>query len=196
MVRHTGATGILLNGAFTAHLPAPSYRKSRGLLMIELLGTSNVYNTIDRHSFEGIEPFTLVLWQKTLLMEYRWDGNILHRQQKNLGQAQIWSSATLYNKQMQQERQTWFSHWLDACQDPGIDEIVAFHEQSHNTEYGIRMRRTSGIATASITSAHIQADQLNMRYRDLASGVDFVVQSCLPFSTATSVTTNHETIVV
>ena len=43
-VNETGTAAALLNGAFIKHIPHPPYRKSRGLIFLDLLSSDNILN--------------------------------------------------------------------------------------------------------------------------------------------------------
>ena len=58
----------LLNGGFTSHDRLEAYRMSRGIIVLDLLTTTDLYTTINDYDFDGIEPFTIILvdWYKEL----------------------------------------------------------------------------------------------------------------------------------
>lgn len=188
VINHEGTTGILLNGAFTAHVQQPPYCISRGLLLIELFNQLDVSQHIQPRLFDGIEPFTLILWEHSNLLEYRWNGTELYIKQLPTHKPHIWSSATLYNASMQQEREVWFEEWYQKHSSFSAEKILHFHThtQAANKEYGIRMQRSNGIQSASITTAHIQPDAIQIIHRDLQMQIDYVLETALPVSTIVS----------
>lgn len=107
----------LLNGGFKNHyLTTPSntkYRKSRGIIVLDLLKESDINSALSEIDLNNIEPFTLVIvdWNNDLqLIELVWDGKLKHI--KNLEQKhRIWSSATLYDNDMKSMREDWFMDW-------------------------------------------------------------------------------------
>src|SRR3954467_3372845 len=52
---------VLLNGAAEKHKWNPPYRKSRGLIVIELIGSGAPLETWKTLDLDNIEPFTIVL---------------------------------------------------------------------------------------------------------------------------------------
>ena len=69
----------LLNGAFEKHQRKEFYRKSRGIIVTELLTVEDAVSEIEQTNFIDIEPFTLVLidFKKELkIFELIWDGEI------------------------------------------------------------------------------------------------------------------------
>jgi hypothetical protein len=194
VVKQTGVTGILLNGAFEKHIPNPPYRMSRGLMMLELLSQPDIPAAIQLFSFAGVEPFTLIFWDKVHLVEYRWNGIYLHQQPKDANQPHIWSSATLYNQAMQADRNEWFIHWLAKTPNPGQAYMLDFHLNAggDNNDYGIRMQRQNGIQTVSITSAQLNHSHVQMQYKDLISGIDFLFEADLQMLASSSDTIFNE----
>src|SRR5258706_5870429 len=74
-VHENGNIIVVLNGIFKFHEPAPPYRKSRGLIVLELLEHESPFNVFRSISLDEIEPFTLVIWEEDELFECRWDGD-------------------------------------------------------------------------------------------------------------------------
>ena len=58
-----GRTLCLLNGAFTRHTRNTPYRKSRGIILMELLATTS-QSDIESYDFDKIESFTLIWLEK------------------------------------------------------------------------------------------------------------------------------------
>src|ERR1043165_8417400 len=46
-LKENGDAGVLLNGAFEKPLPAPSYRKSRGLVFLEIMQAPLLIDEVD-----------------------------------------------------------------------------------------------------------------------------------------------------
>src|SRR4051812_16770614 len=66
-----GAAAVLLNGAFIKHAPGGSYRKSRGLVLLDIVASHDALLSWQRIDLENIEPFTVVLWCNGQLYEGR-----------------------------------------------------------------------------------------------------------------------------
>ena len=69
-----GQAIVFLNGGLVRHIPQPPYRKSRGLILLDLLNCANAFNYFQSISLHHIEPFTAVIWIDGRLFECRWDG--------------------------------------------------------------------------------------------------------------------------
>ena len=64
---------VLLNGAQEKHISKNNYRKSRGLIVLELMFSDNAldhWNTID---LTNIEPFTIVYFENNNLIQLQWN---------------------------------------------------------------------------------------------------------------------------
>ena len=157
----------LLNGGFTKHVRAASYKMSRGIIVKELLKVNNPVEIINQFDFNGIEPFTIVLvdWEKTLnAYELVWDGEEKHFQE--LGdQPKIWSSSTLYDEGMKQLRKDWFADWLKENTEISQENIVAFHQDDTRGEEGVSLKmKRSRVETVSTTSVKKEKNHVTMDY--------------------------------
>ena len=160
----------LLNGAFEKHQRKEFYRKSRGIIVTELLAVEDAVSEIQQTNFIDIEPFTLVLIDfknELKIFELVWDGQNKHFQQLE-HTPKIWSSATLYNEDMKLERQAWFADWLQENKVFLKNKILSFHKDSSKgtKETAVKMKRTF-VETVSITSIIKNKSVLLMNYFDL-----------------------------
>lgn len=157
----------LLNGGFTKHIRANSYKMSRGVIVKELLKVENPVKIINHFNFEGIEPFTIVLvdWSVELVAyELVWDGQFKHfKQLKN--KPNIWSSSTLYNDEMKQLRKQWFANWLKDHSIYNQSDIVTFHQNETlgTQETSLKMKRIN-VETVSTTSIIKKKNDVTMTY--------------------------------
>lgn len=117
-ISEKGRTLCLLNGAFQKHTRNTPYRKSRGIILMELLAMDSA-TEIETYNFDKIESFTLIwiekIQDKISLIEYRWveQENKLYQKRLATTLSHIWSSATLYTPQMAEKREEWLEQWLD-----------------------------------------------------------------------------------
>ena len=160
----------LLNGAFEKHQRKEFYRKSRGIIVTELLAVEDAVSEIQQTNYIDIEPFTLVLIDfknELKIFELVWDGQNKHFQQLE-HTPKIWSSATLYNEDMKLERQAWFADWLQENKVFSKNKILSFHKDSSKgpKETAVKMKRTF-VETVSITSIIKNKSVLLMNYFDL-----------------------------
>ena len=67
-----------------------------------------IHDFFDSYALEGIEPFTMIIWDQGLLYDFRWDKEKRSIQQLDHQKRQIWSSVTLYNPDQRQQRKEFF----------------------------------------------------------------------------------------
>ncbi len=156
----------LLNGGFEDHKQQDSYARSRGLIVKELLIAEDFVKGSHHIDLETIEPFTIVcvLWEEELkLYEFVWDGFEKHLKELDI-QPAIWSSSTLYTKQMKDLRQDWFREWfIGRSLTP--ENILEFHKKAGVglPEVDVFMRRDV-VGTVSITQVQRLEGGLEMDY--------------------------------
>lgn len=170
--RNSGDVAVLLNGAFTAHVPQPRYRQSRGTLLLRLMQAPNIFQAFIDEDLQGIEPFTLVLFMNKRLWECRWTGNEKSAKELLVNQPYIWSSATLYNGTVIQKRESWFAHWLRQHKKPSQADVIRFHTNAGDGDCSndVWMKRESGLQTVSVTSITIERGYTKMFYLDALDG--------------------------
>jgi len=160
----------LLNGAFQKHKHEPPYRMSRGLVVLDFFEYGTVAQFVSNYYFEGIEPFTMVLFDNGKLYEFRWDGSEKHLLELDAEKAHIWSSSTLYNDEIKSRRISWFQNWLNAEQENSPAEILKFHQTAgaDDKENGLVMSRfNNAVCTVSITQVLRSIDAFMMNYYDM-----------------------------
>ena len=164
-----GDAAVLLNGAFVKHRrEAAGYRRSRGLVFLEIAQAAAPLRAFGDSVLEGIEPFTLILFAGGRLYECRWDGRDRHMAGLREDSPHIWSSATLYDVEAAKERQRRFGEWHKAAVRIDGKSIVDFHRCAMLNDGGAH--EGEEMATVSITSIRIGAGETSMRYIDLRSG--------------------------
>lgn len=166
---------VLLNGAEEKHVWNPPYRRSRGLIVLDLLGSESPIETWGKIKLEKVEPFTLVLFQTEVLYQLRWNG--IEKSQVTLqsNQNYIWSSSTLYNKEIREQRAKWFSTFLDTTPAVTADEMFRFHRhtESDNAQHGLVINRHDKLKTLSITQSIIEQNKITVTHHDLINELEF-----------------------
>jgi hypothetical protein len=168
-IHQNGNAVIFLNGGFVSHVPQPPYRKSRGLILLDLINNDAPIRSFEKISLEGIEPFTAVIWCDEKLFECRWDGRKKYQVELPRDVSHIWSSATLYDGATVTKRKIWFDEWLQTHPNPNQDEIMHFHQftgdgDQHND---LMMNRDGKVFTVSVTSAFIGGGKIHTQYLDV-----------------------------
>jgi uncharacterized protein with NRDE domain len=165
-----GHAAVLLNGAFKKHIPSPPYRKSRGLIFLELLSSPDLHLRFQSMNLHKIEPFTVIYWNGAVLYELRWDAERKYNVQLDAATPHMWSSATLYDDDIMHRRTSWLNEWRKKHPAPGIKDIMQFHltggegDQSND----LRMNRNGEMSTLSITAMKLSRQSGMMKYLDLA----------------------------
>lgn len=167
-LKENGDAGVLLNGAFLPHKPKPGYRRSRGLLFLDMLSQKSPSRYFDSIDLENIEPFTLLVFESGSLYEFRWDGNEKYCRQLPVTRPQIWSSATLYDGLIIKKREQWFASFLNQRPAPTQLDILNFHRfgGDGSTINDLLMERDNTYSTVSITSIFLTPDRGGMKYID------------------------------
>lgn len=164
-VSESGNAIILLNGAFENHQKKAEYRKSRGLIVLDLMVQENIFSAIQTIALQNIEPFTLIILADKKLAEFRWDGTEKYFEVLNQNLPYIWSSATLYDAKAQEKRIGIFKEFL---KNKAISEsnIWDFHHQkTDDLENGITIKRENTIQTISTTQLII-SDEILLQHHD------------------------------
>ncbi|WP_336514025.1 NRDE family protein [Pollutibacter soli] len=180
-LHENGHAIVFLNGGFVGHITKPPYRKSRGLILLEIADSFAPVTVFEKIQLENIEPFTAIISDKNVLFECRWDGDQKHIAEKDPAIPHIWSSVTLYDEEIIQKRTGWFKAWLDSASEHSQEEILHFHEftgdgDGHND---LKMNRGGAVYTVSITSIAINDSGGMMYYHDLRNHKRY--RNSLPF---------------
>ena len=149
--------GVLLNGAFTKHRRRAAYRKSRGLVFLEIVGADDPLDRWRQVDLKDIEPFTLILFINKILLECRWDGEQRYVRELEINRPHIWSSVTLYDAVTQAEREEMLANWWDP-NTVSMDAILDLHR---------RMQHEGEVMTVSITTLRVGQRRARLRYIDL-----------------------------
>ena len=161
----------LLNGGFVYHTSRAFYKKSRGLIVKQLLKAVDVRKELEYIDLIDVEQFTLTIvdWNNDLeLLEFVWDG-----QQKHLKKLEqlpnIWSSSTLYDDDIKQLRKDWFLNWQNT-HDFSTSNILKFHKTAGIGDKHIDVLMNRGLGgTVSITSIKKENNSIGMIYEDIVT---------------------------
>lgn len=159
----------LLNGAFEKHSHRPPYKRSRGLMVLDLFTYPGADAFARDYDFDGMEPFTLVLIDHDRLFELRWDEKTTHFKELNASDFHIWSSATLYAEPVREKRTEWFRNWLQGRSDFSLEAIHSLHRTGGEGDpwNDYIMNRNGIVQTVSITHIVKQSGSLEFIYHDL-----------------------------
>ncbi len=167
-VADNATVAVLLNGAFEKHIAKPPYRKSRGLILLEIIESDQPLLFFNNLNLDNIEPFTIVLYQPALLYELRWDGITKYEKQLDISGNYIWSSSTLYSDEIINHRENLFQQFLHSPDGITVAGIRNFHSNNNgDAENGFIIDRQTGMKTFSITQVVVNYEAVNFLHSDL-----------------------------
>ena len=173
-VAESGTVLVLLNGADEKHQLKPSYRKSRGLIVLDLISSNSPIEEWNSSDLSDIEPFTIVLFQDKKLFQLRW--NEVEKSTLNLdvNQSHIWSSSTLYPKEIREHRAELFQNFI-VSNEISAEKLFQFHRytKGDDSENGLIINRNGELKTLSITQTVIQENKIVLSYHDLQNQQEF-----------------------
>lgn len=160
---------VLLNGAKEKHIVKERYRKSRGLIVTQLIASKNLIAEWNEIDLEAIEPFTLVVFYQEKLFQLQWNEVEKSFLELEATKSYIWSSSTLYEKEIRAERASWFQVFMVSNEVTTPQKLLQFHQftQGENKKYGLQINRNNLLKTVSITQCEIINDKLTFNYIDL-----------------------------
>lgn len=174
-VDETGTILVLLNGTNEKHKVELSYRKSRGLVVLDIISSLSPKDFWEEINLEKIEPFTLVLFQNNELFQLSWNGNNKEKTLLESTKNYVWSSSTLYSSEIRKKRSDWFYTFLE--KNPAISETEMLHFHRHteaeNQENGLVINRNNEMKTLSITQSVIEKNKVTILHCDLIENEDF-----------------------
>lgn len=173
-VAENGTVLVLLNGADEKHQLKPFYIKSRGLIVLDLISSDSPIEEWNSIDLLDIEPFTIVLFQDKKLYQLRW--NEVEKSILNLdvNQSHIWSSSTLYPKEIREHRVELFRNFL-VSNEISAAKLFQFHRyaKEDDRENGLIINRNDEMKTLSITQTVIQENKVVLSYHDLQNQQEF-----------------------
>jgi len=175
-IHNNGNAMVLLNGASERHIPNPPYKKSRGLIFLDIFDASFPSKKFAEADLRNIEPFTLILWENKRLFNARWDGSNAVIEEVCPETAHIWSSVTLYSKEVIAKREQWFRTWRAANSVISGSSVLAFHQfgGEGDEEIDLKMNRNDILRTVSITGIELSEQKSVMYYKDIQTGTESV----------------------
>jgi uncharacterized protein with NRDE domain len=175
VVDENGTVLVLLNGADEKHQLELPYRKSRGLIVLEMIGSASPKEFWDEIDLEKIEPFTLVLFQEKKLYQLRWNGAKKSTVDLEIDKNYVWSSSTLYSKEIREQRSSWFYTFLDSNPEMTETKMLHFHRytETDNNDHGLVINRNDELKTLSITQAVIEKNKVMIHHLDLIAAKDY-----------------------
>jgi uncharacterized protein with NRDE domain len=175
-VTENGKVIVLLNGAKEKHqFKTNYYQKSRGLIVLDLISSDNILEAWNKISLEKVEPFTLVVYEGKQLFQLQWDEIHKDRVKLDIAQNHIWSSATLYSKEIRTQRSQWFYDFIASNKDISELDLFNFHTktEAENLEFGLIINRNNALKTISVSQVIIEDNEITFDYHDLIANQSF-----------------------
>lgn len=166
---------VLLNGAAEKHQLKPSYRKSRGLILLDIISVDSPIDKWKTINLHEIEPFTIVLFQENNLYQLRWNEVEKETIELDVCKNHIWSSSTLYPKELRKKRAGWFYDFLNSKITISADDMLHFHRytEKDNDKFGLIINRNNLLRTLSITQTVVEKNKIDIIYLDLIQDKKF-----------------------
>ncbi len=160
---------VLLNGAQEKHQVKNCYRKSRGLIVLDLISSKSIIDSWKSIDLQEIEPFTLVVFENNQLYQLQWDEINKSTLVLDKSKKYIWSSSTLYPKQIREERSEWFYNFIKINKLLSNEDMMHFHSHTEatNSENGLIINRNDMLKTVSISQAIVEKNKIAFHYSDL-----------------------------
>lgn len=173
-VAESGTVLVLLNGADEKHQLKPSYRKSRGLIVLDLISSNSPIEEWNLIDLSEIEPFTIILFQDKKLYQLRWNEVEKSTLYLDVNQSHIWSSSTLYPKEIREQRVELFQNFI-VSNVISAEKLFQFHRytKEDDSENGLIINRNDELKTLSITQTVIQENKIVLSYHDLQNQQEF-----------------------
>jgi Transport and Golgi organisation 2 len=168
-LHENGNAMVLLNGGFVNHTAAPSYRKSRGLIFLDIFDHPQPIAAFEQINLHKIEPFTLIIRQQQFLFEVVWDGSEKTLTECDMLQPRIWSSATLYGPEVVARRREWFEGFIRNNGTVNSNQILNFHHFAGDGDRtnDVLMNRNNEMFTVSISQLERSGNESVFHYFDL-----------------------------
>lgn len=177
-----GFVFVLLNGGEVKHITNPPYRKSRGLVLLDIINSDNFLEGWNLINLSNIEPFTVIAFVNNQLFQISWNEIEKSLIQLDANKAYIWSSTTLYSKAVISLRKCWFYEFLNQNKkNICSNDFISFHTNTNknDNQNGLVMNRNNLMLTKNITQCEITKDNFTLTHFDLISKEKSIISEIL-----------------
>ena len=166
-LRNDGTTIVLLNGALERHKLNPPYKKSRGLVLLDIINEENCLQKYKDNDLTTIEPFTIIIYHNQLLHECIWNGDEKFITKKSTEENHIWSSVTLYDEEFRNRKRDLFQQLVQTKDELSTDDILQFHHSKQDLENGFIINRNQQLLTFSVTQVVLSKTENTFYHHDI-----------------------------
>ncbi len=167
VVDDKGNVAMLFNGGYIKHEKKPAYKKSRGLVLLEIARQSNMLAYYNEMDLQNIEPFSVILYEDKKLFRLVWDGITKEIVPLSLDQHHIFSSATIYTKEIQDCRKEWLQEYLNKNKKPLMFDFHCNYKKE-DVNNGLILKRNENLQTLSVSQAVVNDTEINIQHFDVA----------------------------
>lgn len=182
VIKNNGNVLVLLNGAEKKHIPNPPYRKSRGLILLDIANADNLLEAWKSINLSSIEPFTLITIVDNQLFQLRWNEIEKTIIELDTSRSYIWSSTTIYSDEIIHKKEKWFSDFLSQKKENiGADDLISFHfnTEKNDTQNGLVINRNNLMLTKNITQCEIANNNFTLTHFDLINNEESIINEIL-----------------
>jgi len=166
---------VLLNGAFERHSLSPPYRKSRGLVLLDIINEKDCLLKYREYDLTNIEPFTIIIYSNHSLHECIWNGTEKFITEKPTEEKYIWSSVTLYDKPFRDNKHELYKQLIQSKEDINNEDILQFHHSKQDTENGFVINRNNQLLTFSVTQIVLTNTQASFYHHDIINDKNYTL---------------------
>ncbi len=169
----------LLNGAFQPHKRKSSYSMSRGKMVLDFFNYDSIAAFTAAFPFEGMEPFTFIVFNRGDFWVLRWDEVQLHQEKRSPDVPYLWSSRTLYTDDWWEKRNEKFKAFVEKT-NPNQAEIISYHQSEllfSKQALAARLGRSDlpdEIPVQTTSTSSIEQTEEDLRFRFLRTEGTFI----------------------
>ncbi|MBZ0206596.1 MAG: NRDE family protein [Flavobacteriales bacterium] len=177
-----GRTVCLLNGSEGTMRFADEPSRSRGTVLLEVATTTHLQHQLRTIDLFGAHPFTLICAEQDSLRMLQWNGHTRSLSELDHTRSHVWSSTTLYDRNVREQRAYHFNDMLSRVVHPNPGDLWNFHARPHldDERQAVIMERGNDLRTVSITQAILNPfTNAVMRHLDLLRAQEHNVELLL-----------------
>lgn len=175
VLRNDGVAIVLLNGAFERHAINPPYKKSRGLVLLDIINEKDCLQKYIEYDLTNIEPFTIIIYNNHSLHECIWNGNEKFITEKPTEEKYIWSSVTLYDKPFRDKKHELYQQLIQSKEEINNEDILQFHHSKQDTENGFVINRNNQLLTFSVTQIVLTNTLATFYHHDIINDKNYTL---------------------